>query len=662
MSFDPDKYLEEKGIASEDVESSAEFNPDSYLEKKGIPLPSEEEESSGDIKSTPLATGSTHFAQGLSFGLSDEIAGGVEALGDVLGYENVGTDLSKIQPKEDERPWTSKERLLEAYRRGRDTERSNIQQSSEERPKLALGADLLGSVVAPIPAIGAIGKVGKAGSALAKVGGEVAEQGIRQATKRGMATGAKAGALEGYGRTDSEDAMDQLFNAGTGGALGGLLGKASDVIGAKNSKKALEAVVEEAPLTANKEALKAMGANANDFAQELGTKTSSRATAKTAKGTGKTVLDEGVLKGRQTVEELKESLVKKLDDTYNKEMVPTVNKLDEASSAIPIEKIKEPLENYTGNMRRSMEKMVGNSNYAEEGSGVIYNNMLKTSENVYNDVVNALKSPNKFNELNKIKQKLQSEVNWKNPTSSTYNEFLISTQADVSKLMNDLAQKVSPELGETMVKNNKTYANLLRANDITAGELTKAMAKGDKIGLGEYVAAGVISGVTDNKLLGPASIAAKRMAEKYGGKDLSRLMATHSAFRADKAGKSAKKILENMDDTPFRRAFMDSFSGKSPSVAQAASNSASALLSDTDATEPYKRDRQAAQYVQNASPEQLIKQADDIKQKYGKSGERLADTLAKIAEKDKTGRNALIFSLLQSPDNRKMLGLISEEK
>lgn len=656
MSFDPDKYLEQKGVSAEEkTEMKSEFNPDTYLQKKTGTSPSEETD---DKMSGPEAF-FNKLTQGASFGFGDELAGGMDAAGRALGVEGLGsgsiTDISLAK----DGPTLDRQKLLDAYRQGRDLERAKMQKAETDQPSAALGGDIVGGLLAPIPGAGLIkgGKAAMQGTkALAKGGAEA----TKQAAKAGMGatkTGAVAGGLEGLGRSESEDLTGQIMDTAGGGLAGATLGKVVDKIGARNSKKALEELVEEGPKQANQTALNAMGATANDFAKELGTKTNRSATAKTARGTGQTVLDEGVLKARQTAEQLKEDLVNKLDEVYTKRMQPTIQKLDEAYAQIATEKMDQPVNNFREAFRKTLMDKIGSTRYAQSGGQKLDSDILKTSEKVYNDVVEALKSSNKFEQLNKIKRDLQNEVNWENLEISKYNEYLTGAQANISSLMNDLAGKVSPELGEQMVKNNKTYGNLINANEIAGRGLVQSQKSNNKIGLGEYVAAGVISGVTDNKLLGPATVGAKRLVEKYAGKDISKLIDTHSALRQQKAINRAKGMINQIDDSPFKRAMQ----GGAPTVAAAATNTASALLDETNASEPYKRDRMAADYVKKASPEELQMQANQIRKKHGKSGEQLAGTLEKISQRDKIGREALIFSLLQSPANRKMLGLIDGE-
>lgn len=61
------------------------------------------------------------------------------------------------------------------------------------------------------------------------------------------------------------------------------------------------------------------------------------------------------------------------------------------------------------------------------------------------------------------------------------------------------------------------------------------------------------------------------------------------------------------------------------------------------------------QYVEKATPEDLQTSAQDVRSKYGKGGEHLATQIEKMADKDTQGRRAATFSIMQDPNNRKML-------
>jgi polyhydroxyalkanoate synthesis regulator phasin len=79
------------------------------------------------------------------------------------------------------------------------------------------------------------------------------------------------------------------------------------------------------------------------------------------------------------------------------------------------------------------------------------------------------------------------------------------------------------------------------------------------------------------------------------------------------------------------------------------------------AVEPHTLQRQVAQYAEKADPEVLKEQAESIRSTYGKDGEQLATILNNMAGKDANARRALMFTILQNPNHRKMLGLTKEE-
>lgn len=126
-------------------------------------------------------------AKGLTFGFSDELAGGVSALGALIpGGKSPG----------------------EAYRGTRDKVRAEQKATQESRPIASAIAELGGSAVAPL---GALSKVLKTGTTLAK-------------TAKGAATGAGLSAAYGIGAAEG-DAGDQLASvASVPTAIGGIVG------------------------------------------------------------------------------------------------------------------------------------------------------------------------------------------------------------------------------------------------------------------------------------------------------------------------------------------------------------------------------------------------------------------------------------------------------
>lgn len=163
-------------------------------------------------------------ASGATFGLSDEIAGGLEAAGQAAGVKGLGGKVKDVGLTE-EGPTLDLERLKNAYTTARDKERQGLESDSKANPKASLLGELLGGLTSPVGAIteGATALKGAEGlSRLAKA---------NAAVKGAAKGGAIYGALSGFGNAEGS-ALDQALNTGVGGALGGTIGAATPYIGA----------------------------------------------------------------------------------------------------------------------------------------------------------------------------------------------------------------------------------------------------------------------------------------------------------------------------------------------------------------------------------------------------------------------------------------------
>lgn len=65
-------------------------------------------------------------------------------------------------------------------------------------------------------------------------------------------------------------------------------------------------------------------------------------------------------------------------------------------------------------------------------------------------------------------------------------------------------------------------------------------------------------------------------------------------------------------------------------------------------------------FVKNATPESVTQVVSQLRAQHGPKAEKLATVLGGFAEKDQRGRNALMFSIMQNPEYRDMLGLNEE--
>ena len=564
--------------------------------------------------------------QGLTMGFADELGGAIGA----------GIEGAMESPDQGESKLNQLQRLYNEYR---DFNRERYKEAEEANPGAFMAGDMAGSMLMP-------GGVAKGGAkALSKVG-------LKTAAKKAAATGA----LESAGRTEedltsAEGIRDVAVGTGTGLVGGKILGK----IGSKFGKEALEEGAEKAAKESNIAAMKSIGAKAKDFRDEFGFKTNKRATTKTAKGTGTTLVDEGVIKAKQGIDETKEQIVSKLDEVGSQRISPTAKKLDELGNELPLETFADDVNRFDDKMNEALENIAGGSAYAKGADKAVYENMHETAGVLRQDILEALESPNKIEELVEIKRKLQSQVNWNDPQATSYNEFLVNAQGNINEMINGMSQKIDSNLAKEMIDANKTYSNLINANKIAGDEVTREMAKEGGLGFRDYLASGVISTIGNNKVLGPAFIGSKKIIEKATGKDTGRLLDTFEAFRKAKKAKSLSERAANYGG-------LDKLIGENTDeIATGAVGATAAMLDSQKPDAPYKKNREIGQYIESADPQTLNAAADKVTQQYGKDGEKLALTLQKVSEKDRIGRRALLFSILQDPNNRRMLGIDKEE-
>lgn len=131
-----------------------------------------------------VAGAASQFGQGYTLGMGDELMGGLVA----------GVQKMRGDPRS----------LPDLYREGRDATRGLQDEFSGDFPKTSLGLNLAGGVAGPARAIG---------------------KGAQTWADLGKA-GAKAGALAGYGASESDSHLGQAIDTGLGAATGGVLGVA----------------------------------------------------------------------------------------------------------------------------------------------------------------------------------------------------------------------------------------------------------------------------------------------------------------------------------------------------------------------------------------------------------------------------------------------------
>ena len=630
-NFDPDAYLKQK-------EETSSFDPDSYLESKlTIPKPSKPE--MGPISSAVYSVGQAVESipealpsalkgaeQGTTFGFADELGGAIGA-----GLE--GLSPTSQLPEESKLDY-----IQRMYAEYRDAARNRYKQAEEANPVAYMAGDIAGGFLLP-------------GAAAKGLTSGAQSLGAKSLAKIGAGVGAATGALEGAGRTEADLFSEEgTIDAATGAALGGTIGGIAGKIGSKFTPQALQDAFKKAAQDANISGLKAIGATGSDFADELKINTSKRGGLGSAKGTGTTLIDQNVLKLKQSPAELKDAIVAKMDEVATKQMSPTAKKLDELSKNASEDLFDAPLESFAQNVAIDAADVANSARYAKASDAPIYDSMAITRDKVFQDVESALNGSNPIEALVNIKRQIQSQINWGDTQSAPYNQYLSKIQSHLNGLIDGMSQQIDPQLAQQMKNANKTYSNLINANDIAGKSLAKDIAEDSfSPSFTELMGANLISNISNTPIVGPLGIAAKRGVEKVTGKDLGKLVNTIDSFRS---AKKAPQLAQRAANYGGRDAAMagGTLTAAAPAALQA--------VTDVQRPEqPYEKTKNMSSYIEKSSPEQIQSQANNVRQQYGKDGERLATQLDKLSAKDEQGRKALLFGIMQDPSNRKMLGI-----
>lgn len=167
------------------------------------PVENNSDESNPSVLMSAIRKG----VQGVSGGFSDEAAGGVEALGRALGFRGTGGPMKNISFEGD--PTIDLDTLIKSYETGRNNERSDLKRDEKYNPGVSAVSDIAGSVLSPI------NKISK-GTSLAKV----------------LGNAAATGAIQGAGRSESDDLMGLTKDITKDALVSGAFGAGTKGIGA----------------------------------------------------------------------------------------------------------------------------------------------------------------------------------------------------------------------------------------------------------------------------------------------------------------------------------------------------------------------------------------------------------------------------------------------
>lgn len=265
--------------------------------------PWEKDAAQGEVGPSGALSAVRKAVQGASAGFSDEISGGLDAAGRVIGLDGLGSKpLTEISLAEGG-PTLDSGKIKKAYADGRDRERSNLATDSKSNPGISTIAELAGGLASPL------NKVTK-GMSLAKAG-------------------AVYGGAAGLGTSESEDAAGLAKDTALGSALGYGGGKAFGLAG-----------------NAAKSGLSKLGGKLEKTAEALAENATGATRVQAEKfqdGAGRELLDRGLVKFGDTPSKIAER-VSKANDEAGTQIQSALKSLDESGVKASADKVVEVLE------------------------------------------------------------------------------------------------------------------------------------------------------------------------------------------------------------------------------------------------------------------------------------------------------------------------------
>lgn len=331
------------------------------------------------------------LAQGASMGFADELAGGAEAL----------WEAAKGDPRT----------FGELYKTFRDESRANYKKAEEANPKTFMAGQVGGAVgTALIPGMG--------GANIAKLAAQGAAQGLGSS---------EADLTEG----DIGGAIKDTAIGGTVGAATGVAGKALSAAGTKAAPYIQKAIGKTANV-------------ADDVAERLAvnaTGATGKQAEKFAPGTGRELLDRGIVKAGRNAQGIADATQEAMD-LAGQQMDDVLKQLDASG-------IKASVDNVVGALEarvKELSKAPGNEKIIKQLQGEIDNLYLRGESQMLPSVAE------------QAKRNFQGQVNYFSP------EFEKKAATHAGRAFREEVEKVaesaSPDLANTFKAAKKTYGTL----------------------------------------------------------------------------------------------------------------------------------------------------------------------------------------------------------
>lgn len=631
--------------------------------------------------------------QGATFGFADELTAPV-----VAAYAMSHDALSKPEDRDTntlkgESTWEKYKRLMQDYR---DVARDEQKAAQEQHPLAYGGGAVAGGLLTlKAPGAGIPGQMlGKAGAAIP--GAAKAAEMAPGLTKffgnvaKGTAEGAGYGALAGLGEGEG-DLSDRAQNAAETAKTGAAFGAALPVAGqALESTGKLAGQVADIPVVSNTIKNFKQGLKGNDLVTSSGRRQAAEAVSGKA---GELYAD---IKNLQN--QVGGEIQNKIESATN--AGEKVDLSDEVNTVLG--KLKDIKENgskdaaaYASNVEAEIKKVLGIKTPkapealgkgVEAPEGLNMDLLSKPAEEAPKQV---LVSPDKAQDLKQVLQDYSPKKGMA-PQELEPARAAGEIKGSASEKLNDVTGVNEPTTeGGTSL--NQQYGGLkdaikmLKVNekrlpDQIKNDITTTLASIEKENLTGDKARSVVDNVLEKiravnpdvaaKYEGPLQDAVEKLQLasnneiKYRGPVGTIVHAVKPA--ANVAGLAANKIGASKLAEPISAAanatknFANTILTEQGGRTGAAVGEGSTSL-PRSATQPYQLQRQVASASEKTDPETLKSQASQIRSQYGQTGERLATQLENMADRNRDARRALMFTILQDPNNRKMLGLANEQ-
>lgn len=438
-------------------------------------------------KDSGVVVAARNAAQGYTGGFSDEIAGGVEAAGRVVGLKGLGVgDIRNLSFSSDG-PTLNPEKIKQAYRDARNQEQGDLKTDMKERPGLATTANIATSLFSPI------NKLAKGASLL-----------------KG---GALIGGVNALGASEAEDltglVKDTATGALTGAAVGGVVGKASEKL--KGAGEKLSAKTKD---LAEKFAARSLGAERGTI-NKLG--------AKNVQNAGRQALDKGIITSLGNTEG-KIAANEALKQGAIADRAASYQKIDKAGAST-----FNPLEVAT----KVEEKIIGNANKSFDDTKEAMQALKPHIDNILsrgdgNITMEAAQD---------LVESFGKKAKFDTSRSSLANDTAKQVYRVVRESINEAADKSANKVGGESLKKGIEKANQTYASGMTATKLLKnklAREQGNNIlGLTDAITGAGSLGygaTTGDWGTAAAVIGGKKVLQKYGTQN--------AALALDKISKS----------------------------------------------------------------------------------------------------------------------------